>query len=296
MTVLRAVAVATATLWSGPGAPRLIDAPALAVPAQVREWTGLMDSADRLDLHGRVQSQALLGEPVLVEEERDGWARVVLPAQPSSKDARGYPGWLPSAQLVDWDRPSTAPAVVRVPTTALHHSPAGDVAVADVSFATALPLAGGAVDGWLPVHVPDRDEPGWLPESAVEIDPAGAPAPGDLLAAARQFCDLPYLWGGTSGLGLDCSGLVHVVYRRFGLAVPRDAHDQAAAGQVRVSPADAVAGDLLFFARPDQEVHHVGIATGSGWMLHSPETGRGITEEPLAPQRLDTLVGAGRWQ
>lgn len=295
MTSVRAVAVATATLWTGPRAPRSVDVGAISAPSQMRSWTDLMGRGERLDLPGRVESQALLGDAVVVDEERDGWARVVLPSQPSSKDPRGYPGWLPIAQLVEWDRPATAAAVVRVPTCTLHDAPSGAAVVTDVSFATALPTAGPAQAGWLPVHVSGREAPAWVAESDVEATPVSPAGPGDLLSAARQFRGLSYLWGGTSGLGLDCSGLVHLVFRRFGVTVPRDTHDQAAAAPVSVSPAEAMAGDLLFFGVAGADIHHVGIATGDGRMLHAPETGRGVTEEALPPHRLDNLVGAGRW-
>lgn len=293
------VAVATATLWSEPRAPRPIDAAALAVPSRVREWTDLMTKADRLDLHGRVESQALLGDAVLVDEERDGWASVVLPGQPSSGDVRGYPGWMPVAQLTEWERPSTTAAIVRVPTSTLRNSPGGTAVVTDVSFATALPTAGAPEGGWLPLHMPGRRAPAWLPLSDIDRDvdthAGAAPTSRDLLAAARQFRDLPYLWGGTCGLGLDCSGLVYTLFRRYGVIVPRDAHDQAAAGPLQVEPADAMAGDLLFFAEPGRDISHVGIASGDGVMLHAPETGRGVTEEPLSQGRLEHLVGARRW-
>ncbi|MDP9220652.1 MAG: C40 family peptidase, partial [Actinomycetota bacterium] len=145
------------------------------------------------------------------------------------------------------------------------------------------------------VHTPGRSRTAWVLNDAVQVDPPGLPPAAELLATAALFDGLPYLWGGTSGLGLDCSGLVHLLFRRYGVTVPRDAHDQAAAGPGQIEPTRAAAGDLLFFARPGQEIHHVGICAGQGRMLHAPETGRGVALEPLSPQRQAHLVAARRW-
>jgi len=294
----RTVAVATATLWSAPDRPRSLDAPAVASPSSVRKWTRRMTTAERLDLHGRVESQVLLGDQVVVVDETDGWAKVLVPVQPSSKDPRGYPGWLPAAQLTDLPYPSGGSrAVVRVPTTTLYATPEGPPALVDVSFATVLAVAaGGAVGtGWLPVRVPGFPQPLWVAAYDVMVDPAGPPRPADVLAAAGQFLGLPYLWGGACGLGLDCSGLVYIVLRRCGVTVPRDAHDQAAAAPVTVQLGDAVAGDLLFFADRDEEIHHVGFCAPGGEMLHAPETGRGVVCEPLSERHRQQLVAVGRW-
>lgn len=293
------VAVTTATLWTAPDRTRPLDAPALAVPADVRGWSAAMTADDRLDLHGRVESQVLLGDEVVVVDERDGWVCVVVPSQASSKDTRGYPGWLPAAQLTDAASPGTGGrAVVAVPTTTLYATPDGPPVLADVSFATVLPIARerrAGADPYLPVHVPGFREPLWVPTRDVAVDPAGRFDPADLLGAAGQFVGLPYLWGGTSGLGLDCSALVYTVLRRFGVKVPRDAHDQAAAAPIRVGPGESAAGDLLFFAAPDREITHVGICAGAGEMLHAPETGRVVVREPLPEPGRRHLVAAGRW-
>ena len=163
---------------------------------------------------------------------------------------------------------------------------------------------------WQPSSADPRGYPGWVPAAHLgqaTSDPADAadvgvvaPTPHGqvsgqaLVAQARLHLGLAYLWGGMSPYGLDCSGLVHLSLRSLGLLVPRDAHDQQdASTPVEV---DAVRpGDLLFFARDGQPAHHVGIATGEGRMLHAPETGAVIVEEPLTPERLQTLSGAGRF-
>ncbi|HWG15988.1 MAG TPA: C40 family peptidase, partial [Streptosporangiaceae bacterium] len=129
--------------------------------------------------------------------------------------------------------------------------------------------------------------------------PAGdGPARGtDIVRSATGFAGLDYLWGGTTGFGLDCSGLAWLVLRRHGILAPRDAHDQAEAGQpVRL---DALtAGDLVFFAeQPAGRIHHVGLALGDGRMVYSPRTGRPVEVTALAAEPYATeLVSARRYR
>ncbi|NFE81312.1 CHAP domain-containing protein [Clostridium sporogenes] len=91
---------------------------------------------------------------------------------------------------------------------------------------------------------------------------------GDVISYARQYLGTPYVWGGTSPNGFDCSGFVQYVYRNAaGISLPRDTYGQIGAGS-RVSQAQLQPGDLVF---PD--AGHVGIYIGGGQMIHSPKSG-----------------------
>jgi cell wall-associated NlpC family hydrolase len=82
-----------------------------------------------------------------------------------------------------------------------------------------------------------------------------------------------------------------VVWRHFGVVVPRDASEQAHAS---APVADAEPGDLYFFAHPGRPVHHVGIVVEPGMMVHASSVLHRVVEEPLPPDRVATLVATHR--
>jgi cell wall-associated NlpC family hydrolase len=311
------VCVAVATLWTTPESTRLVDEPALCVPARPRDWVEAMTPEERGDLGGRTLTQLLLGERVRIEEFRGDWARVVALGQPSSLDTRGYPGWLPTDQLSALDGVHVARVriaarhrdrdnaedlsgiwhIVEATATALRDDPDAALAVPGVTFGTRLMALGAPSDGWLPVAVPGRFEPAWAIEDDIAAIPPTPPADhAEVLEMADRLRDVPYVWGGVSAYGVDCSGLVHLTWRRFGVTLPRDAHDQAAA-TTPVPLGQERPGDLYFFARPGQPVHHVGfVATApvghTRLMLHaSSEQGRVVLEQ-VSDVRAEQLVAA----
>lgn len=92
-----------------------------------------------------------------------------------------------------------------------------------------------------------------------------------VVAEARKYLGIPYVWGGTDPKkGLDCSGLVQLVYKNLGIDLPRVSRDQAQEGTPVASLDEAKPGDLLAFGSP---VHHIGIYIGDGQMIEAPRPG-----------------------
>jgi cell wall-associated NlpC family hydrolase len=133
--------------------------------------------------------------------------------------------------------------------------------------------------------------PGWIRADALGGEPdgewPGLPRAGDPLAEARAFLGAPYEWGGLTERGIDCSGLVHMAYRRLGRLVPRDAHEQEAVA-VRVAEEQLETGDLVCFG-PAGAAHHIAFWVGEGRILHATdrEGVGGVVEEPLENARGD---------
>ncbi len=105
--------------------------------------------------------------------------------------------------------------------------------------------------------------------SGVTIDPsAETPSSGRLTELAMAWLNAPYLWGGRTVLGIDCSGFVQVVYGMIGISLPRDAWQQAQEGHQVKKIKDALTGDLAFFDDKD-EIVHVGILLGNDRIIHA---------------------------
>jgi gamma-D-glutamyl-L-lysine dipeptidyl-peptidase len=285
------VDVSVATVWASPSSPRAIDRPALGNPARVRAWTRSLSTAERRGLVGRIETQALLGERVQVLQRRGAWTRVAVTDQLTPKDRRGYPGWVPSVQLTrstSFGRLLSGPiAVVAKPTAWLRQ---GSRRV-ELSYGTRLPLA-GPLSPQVVVSLPNGRS-GVLPRAAVRtygspgqiLRPTGA----TVVASARAFLGVRYLWGGTAAFGFDCSGLIELVFRANGAIVPRDADAQALRGKP-VARASLRPGDLIFYGRT--HVHHAALYAGGGKMIEAPNSSSSVR---LAPVRSNDWAGAKRY-
>lgn len=105
-----------------------------------------------------------------------------------------------------------------------------------------------------------------------------APSGQGVVQDAMRYLGVPYLWGGTTTAGFDCSGLVQKVYSDLGIALPRTSEEQATVGQAVPSLNQAQPGDLVFYGSPAE---HVGIYIGNGEMINAPHTGTDVQVDPV---------------
>ncbi len=113
--------------------------------------------------------------------------------------------------------------------------------------------------------------------------------PGSPVETALGYHGVPYLWGGESPRGFDCSGLVLYVMKQHGVRLPHYSGAQFQLGE-RVSPADLQPGDVVFFGNP---IHHVGMYVGAGYFIHAPRTGDFVKLSRLADRK--DYAGARRY-
>jgi cell wall-associated NlpC family hydrolase len=219
-------------------------------------------------------TEALAGERVTIyEANAEGWAWGQLAAD-------GYVGWLPGNALVEPGAPPThkvtvlrtlvfpGPSIRLPPAQALPFGARLAVARAHGRFAV---TRSGA-------YVPD-----------IHLAPIDA-YEADFVAVAERFVGAPYLWGGKTALGLDCSGLVQIALTACGIACPRDSDMQEAAlGKPVVAAADLAGlrrGDLIFWNG------HVAIMRDSASLLHANAFHMAVVAEPVA-EAVARIRGAG---
>ncbi|BCL80454.1 NLP/P60 [Ktedonobacteria bacterium brp13] len=221
-----------------------------------------------------VVTQALMNTSVVAGDVQGAWTRVTLP---------DYAGWIRTAELelpivrgvCEEDEgtcgvPLPYSLLVTVPVVPVYIHAQGEEKWYDVYLSTALPYIDLAHPSRLRVALPGERE-GWIPREYVAM------RRNDLLFEtqdlrvvtdyARTFLDIPYLWGGTSWRGIDCSGLVQLCYRMGGNILPRDADQQCAALPQSVEQDALREGDLLFFGR--ESITHVALALNAHEYIHA---------------------------
>lgn len=114
----------------------------------------------------------------------------------------------------------------------------------------------------------------------------------EIINTAKSFLGTPYLWGGTSPSGFDCSGFTQYVLAQNGKSIPRTSQEQFASGQA-VDKSNLQAGDLVFYG--NGEATHVGIYEGNNKIIHSPHTGDVVKESDFSTYWTSAYLGARRY-
>ena len=121
-------------------------------------------------------------------------------------------------------------------------------------------------EGWLQVRLPDQRN-AWIQAGDVTPDPKPLTIP-ESIELGKRFLGIPYLWGGRSSFGFDCSGFTQMLVRARGINMPRDADQQAAwSGVTAIDRKDLQAGDLLFFGSSAKSITHTGMYIGNGQFI-----------------------------
>ncbi|MGD8922521.1 MAG: NlpC/P60 family protein [Candidatus Zixiibacteriota bacterium] len=222
-------------------------------------------------------NQALFAEVVQVSSRQKGFARIV--------QGDGYSGWVDERQLTTFDRsrtgrpPLEANAIVTGRTAVLFgRDKRTAIPPFFIYYGTRIRTTTRSGDMARVI----------LPDGGIRYVKAGMINPinrrmvenvvhGRIIAEARRFLGVPYLWGGITPAGFDCSGFIRAVLSRFSIDIPRDTKDQVKAG-IRVDRDDVRTGDLLFFER------HVGFAIGKQEVIHSSRGGGGVRINSLSPE------------
>jgi len=229
----------------------------------------------RPDHRAELRSQRLHGEVLCIHARRGAWFLAA--------GFDGYAGWVRGWSLVlttaragaAWA--AAARAVAWRPLVPVHAAPASDsTVIARLPWGARLvPLAGARALGEFRAVLLPGGGGGFVPAGA--LGPRWLAAPGRDGAAsrgrraallARAQLGSGYLWGGTSSLGFDCSGLVQWAYALCGLALPRNARDQIRVARPLARGESARPGDLLFFARGGH-VNHVALFTAPPRFVHA---------------------------
>ena len=243
------------------------------------------------DHAAEMATQAILGTPLRILKKEHGWYFVQTPDD--------YLGWtddriemMTPASFEVWT--AKPKAIVTTEITFLHagDDPSSEV-VGDVVAGGLLALT-GETEASFGVEFPDGRAavlPRAMGTPYIEWLARAHPTPENILTTARRFFGVPYLWGGTSAKGMDCSGFIKTVFFLNGVVMPRDASQQVDVGEPvdTTGGVDLKPGDLLFFgfkATPErrERVTHVAISLGGKRFIHASTD---VRVNSLAPADTD---------
>lgn len=284
--LLGSINVPLAIFWSESGKLEY-EIVSLRAATQPMKWSESLDVTKRLWLVNKVNTSAIFGEPVVVLDQEGDWLFVAAVNQRTRGNQWGQVGWVPAEQICFnstylREQLNQPDGVIFVPRAILFRDDCLTHPMRTLSYQVRLPILAEG-DDVFKVSLPDGDT-GYLDRSVMQKVADLCFSRKNIIAQARQFTGLRYIWGGTSSYGFDCSGFMFRLYQSQGISIPRNSISQAQEGTA-VGKDCLLPGDLLFFANEGGKgsIHHVGMYIGNGTMIHSPESKSAVKES-----RIDT--------
>lgn len=268
------IAVQAANFWKKPAMARSVDYLSIKNPTNMQAWSKNLTTNQSWWLVQQTDTQALYGDDVTILEQRGNWVRVSATNQWVPYQKQGYPGWVPVNQITTSTKNYTdcRIAVVHASKSILRDVKTNTPQL-EVSYSTILPVIGEEARFWIVASPNDKELRVRKTEVVVHKNYASIPKPSadKVVAEAKRFLGLRYIWSGTSSYGFDCSGILYAIMRTHGVLIPRDSFYQATKGTF-VSQKNLRKGDFVFYGSGGGtgKVYHVGLYIGGGMMLHAP--------------------------
>ena len=233
-------------------------------------------------------SELTFGTELEVLEEQGKWVFV--------RQTDGYLGWAYRPYLSEGLAPTSTHLVI-APVIELRAEPNPvSVVITRLVSGTSLPVE-ETQDGWSKVRANRVGGVESRHLRALTDIPQDVEEKRTMLESdSQRMIGVPYLWGGSSGNGIDCSGFAQLVHRWVGIEIPRDADMQCDAAKPVEPPFEI--GDLIFFSEDDDKrVTHVGMSLGGWKMIHSSRSHNGVYVDDLQERKslMDIFVSAGSY-
>lgn len=190
------------------------------------------DSSDKSE----IVTQLLFGESVSVLEVQSNWTKIKM-------DYDGYEGWMDTKQISEISEADLQNRKVNLITENFQ---------SHISEDGKILLSIGSEVGFETISTQKSED-----------------LRNNLITTAKEFLNVPYLWGGKSFFGIDCSGFTQLVYKVNGKKIPRDTYQQGELGKVLDFVEESQAGDLAFFENSEGRIIHVGIMLNSHQIIHA---------------------------
>ena len=204
-------------------------------------------------------TQILFGEHYILLDENRKWCKVKLALD-------GYEGWI-DQKMVHEIREETYNRLTQQQSVVT--TDPFNIVQPEKGYSNFLIVAGSSLPFYKPSGNSFRIGEEQYTIQGERISPVRKNVRSVLIDNALKYFNAPYLWGGRSPFGVDCSGLTQILYKMIGLQIPRDANQQALVGDNITFVEEALPGDLAFFDNEDGKIVHVGIVWEKNKIIHS---------------------------